>query len=71
MGRNQALQEIAADRDRNVIESTFIRIGDINSNTFLEKRDNVGYPRKNKAISQDIYFAKCENIIERAKKLEI
>lgn len=43
MGRNQALQEIATDRDRNVIESTFIRIGDINSNTFLEKRDNKYY----------------------------
>ena len=43
MGRNQALQEVAADRDRNVIESTFIRIGDINSNTFLEKRDNKYY----------------------------
>ena len=38
---------------------------------FLEKRENVGYPRKNKAINQDIYFAKCENIVERAKTFEI
>ena len=38
---------------------------------FLENRENVGIPRKNNAISQDIYFAKCENIVERAKNFEL
>ena len=41
--KNKNLRKITQDRKRDTIESHFVRIGDEDSNTFIEKRDNKYY----------------------------